>query len=36
VAELIDKALVNRDNPSTLSEVAKSVEDLTEGMPLFA
>ena len=36
VAELIDKALVNRDNPSTLSEVAKSVEELTEGMPLFA
>lgn len=36
VAELIDKALVNRDNPSTLLEVAKSVEDLTEGMPLFA
>ncbi len=36
VAELIDKALVNRDNPSILSEVAKSVEDLTEGMPLFA
>jgi glycine hydroxymethyltransferase len=35
VAELIDKALVNRDNPSILSEVAKSVEDLTEGMPLF-
>ncbi len=36
VAELIDKALVNRDNPSILSEVAKSVEELTEGMPLFA
>lgn len=36
VAELIDKALVNRDNPSILSEVSKSVEDLTEGMPLFA
>jgi len=36
VAELIDKALVYRDNPSTLSEVAKSVEELTEGMPLFA
>ena len=36
VAELIDKALVNRDNPNILSEVAKSVEDLTEGMPLFA
>jgi glycine hydroxymethyltransferase len=36
VAELIDKALDNRDNPSILSEVAKSVEDLTEGMPLFA
>ena len=36
VAELIDKALVNRDNPAALSEVAKSVEDLTEGMPLFA
>jgi glycine hydroxymethyltransferase len=36
VAELIEKALVNRDNPSILSEVAKSVEDLTEGMPLFA
>lgn len=36
VAELIDKALVNRDNPSTLLEVAKSVENLTEGMPLFA
>lgn len=36
VAELIDKALVNRDNPSTLSEVAKSVEEFTEGMPLFA
>jgi len=36
VAELIDKALVNRDNPSVLSEVAKSVEELTEGMPLLA
>lgn len=36
VAELIDKALVNRDNPSILSEVAKSVDELTEGMPLFA
>lgn len=36
VAELIDKALVNRDSPSIISEVAKSVENLTEGMPLFA
>jgi glycine hydroxymethyltransferase len=36
IADLIDDAIVNRDNDSRLIEIKKTVNTLMENMPLFA
>lgn len=35
IAELIDQALMNKDNDTVLNEVAQKVNDKMEGLPLF-
>ena len=35
IANLIDEALMNKDNESVLESVADKVNDMMEGLPLF-